>query len=138
MARLALRIAEEGEYNEVEILSNPKTMTGGRLAKPHFKVLLKGTDNGRAVSHEHQIYIEHQSPLGSRRYIMNNRDSSYPYHTLVAVNKPPNGCPKNKSLQREREAAAEFPDGWYPDPWTTQSGKAERYFAKKDWTSYTR
>ncbi|KAM3479014.1 hypothetical protein MY8738_005692 [Beauveria namnaoensis] len=138
MYRLALEIAEQGEYDKVVILSAPKTTTAGRSAKPHFKVLLEGTDNGRQVFHQHQIFIEHQCPLGSRRYNMNHRDSSYPYPTLVAVNKPPSNCPKNRRLQREKEAAAESPDGWYPDPWTTQSSKAERYYANKDWTSYTR
>ncbi|KAM3473409.1 hypothetical protein MY5147_004810 [Beauveria neobassiana] len=138
MERLALEIAEEGEYQEVIILSTPKTQTAGRSAQPHFKVELVYTaDNGRKVYHEHQIYIEHQDTLGRSRYSMGrqSRGPTYAYGTLVVVNKPPTGCPKNKRLQREKEAAAEFPDGWYPDPWTTQTGKAERYYANKDWTT---
>ncbi|KAM4057843.1 hypothetical protein HRG_009461 [Hirsutella rhossiliensis] len=141
MERLARQIAEEGEYYEVAILSTPKTASGGRSAKPHFKVRLLGTNNRSEVTHEHLIKIEHRSATGhSSRYVTNRqaRGPGYSYETLVATNGPPTGCPKRRRLQREAEAAAGVPDGWYPDPQAAYSGKAERYFANGQWTEHTR
>lgn len=34
-------------------------------------------------------------------------------------------------------SAAVTADGWYADPWTKESGKAQRYFANGKWTSHT-
>ncbi|KAF1841476.1 uncharacterized protein K460DRAFT_408940 [Cucurbitaria berberidis CBS 394.84] len=64
MEQLALQIAEQGEYDEVDILSTIKTKTGGRTAAPHFKVLLTGTVNGREVKHNYLIRVAHRSTNG--------------------------------------------------------------------------
>ncbi|ATY60333.1 hypothetical protein A9K55_006819 [Cordyceps militaris] len=140
MERLALEVAEEGEYYQVWILSTPKTMTGGKYANAHFKVKLFGNINGRAVVHQHCIYIEHRSAYGRHDYVMarDERDENYPYTTLVAVGGPPSSCPMRRRLQREQQEAAALPDGWYADPWAAESGKAQRYWANGQWTTYTR
>jgi hypothetical protein len=84
--------------------------------------------------------IEHRSASGRSKFATSrqDRDRNYPYHTLVAVNGPPSNCPKRRRLTREAEAATAIADGWYPDPWMAQSGKAERYYANNRWTEYTR
>src|SRR6266699_1482842 len=86
--------------------SCPKSTSGGKSTVPHFKVNLMGRDGSREVSHEHLIKIDHQDKNGhTRRYQMNTKPVGYDYATLRAKNGPPSGCPRNKRLQREREAA---------------------------------
>lgn len=106
-------------------------MTGGKYANAHFKVKLFGNINGRAVVHQHCIYIEHRSAYGRHDYVMarDERDENYPYTTLVAVGGPPSSCPMRRRLQREQQEAAALSDGWYADPWAADTGKAERYYA---------
>jgi len=106
MLRIAAQIADEGEYSEVDILSTPKSASGGKKTSTHFKVSLKGRDNNRNVTHENLIKIEHRDSTGNTwRYQTNNRAANYDYSTLKAKNGPPSGCPRNKRAQREREAA---------------------------------
>lgn len=35
-------------------------------------------------------------------------------------------------------STAGYVDGWYPDPWTAKSGKAERWYASGKWSDSTR
>ncbi|KAG9233279.1 hypothetical protein BJ875DRAFT_51197 [Amylocarpus encephaloides] len=107
MLRIAAQIADEGEYSEVDILSTPKSMSGGRKTSTHFKVSLKGRDNNRNITHENLIKIEHRDSTGHTwRFQTNNRAANYDYSTLKAKNGPPSGCPRNKRAQREAADSA--------------------------------
>ncbi|KAF5970534.1 hypothetical protein FCOIX_10371 [Fusarium coicis] len=140
MYRLALETLEQGEYETVEILSTPKTTTGGRKAAIHFKVRLHYTDNGREATHDHKIRIEHRDANGRVwNFAKNRRPPNYDYSTLQAKNGPPSNCPRRRREQREAAAAATqgYEDGWYADPYAAESGKTWRYFANGAWTDQT-
>ncbi|CAG9977322.1 unnamed protein product [Clonostachys byssicola] len=149
MLRLSLEAAEAGEYDEVDILSTPKTTTAFRSASPHFKIMLRGDDNGRRVSHEHHVKIAHRDASGRTwRYQIQkrNREESYDYTTLVATNSHRSNSPRRRREQREAEAARlaaaasqqAQPDGWYADPWAGDTGKTWRWFQNGQWSGHTR
>ncbi|KAK4158237.1 hypothetical protein C8A00DRAFT_28741 [Chaetomidium leptoderma] len=80
-------------------------MSGGKSTPAHFKVALYGSDNGRNVKHENLIKVCHRDNSGQiQRYQSNLRPENYDYSTMVARNGPPNNCPRNKRLLRERAA----------------------------------
>lgn len=80
----------------------PKTTTDGRSAAIHFKVRLRGSDNGRGVTHEHHIKVEHRDGNGRVwQYQKMNRPPSYDYSTLQAKNGPQSDSPRASREQRE-------------------------------------
>ncbi|RMJ16190.1 hypothetical protein BHE90_006434 [Fusarium euwallaceae] len=112
MERLARQMVRDGGYDYVDILSTPKSMSGGRKTACHFKVRLIGRDEGRQLVHDHRIKLEHRDPAGtSRRYQLTGKDARYDYSSMQAKNGPPSSCPKNKRLQRQAEAAGAAADG---------------------------
>ncbi|KAF5652294.1 hypothetical protein F25303_3421 [Fusarium sp. NRRL 25303] len=86
LRRIAVEIQVLGEYDDVEILSNPKTQSGGRKTAIHFKVLLRRRYGRSTVRHEALIKLVHRNASGPK-------------------DGPPKNCPRAKREAREKELA---------------------------------
>ncbi|KAM4057491.1 hypothetical protein HRG_014421 [Hirsutella rhossiliensis] len=153
---IAARICEQESYNSIQIRSifHSTTVQNGRKVNDRLGQHLtfraaRYVNDVMTESKTGHAYVDGIDLLrGTERWYEkvelsrvrwdDQRGSSQGSRDTQSSGSKTGGAASGGTGQGGSSSTVETADGWYPDPWMRESGKAQRYCANGQWTGYTR